>query len=335
MCSRRGVDRRTGGKLATPTRDGDLPALRLRPPLDGRAGDAREPAPTRSARVIEPKRSRWFGGGARGGSELELGFTVTPVVGGRASAESGAGQWQRAGGGRRGVDRRLRAHQHRQRALRRVDRRLGARSARLMMPVGDSELPAGGIPLVRGAVRSRLTLSSASLDDHPDVAAATLRCSPAFRQTPTRSGRRRAGQDLPRAARRELARTGQIPPHPTTHRGCDAAVPDGRRRLLPAGRSTSTRCGGCGRQWTPRWRDRRVGDRDGDGFVEYERRSPAGLRNAGLRRTPTDSIDARADGNAPRRPIDARRGAGYVYEAKAADRGRLRGRSVKRRSPAD
>ena len=61
--------------------------------------------------------------------------------------------------------------------------------------------------------------------------------------------------------------------------------------------------------WIDEW-----GDRDGDGFIEYERRSPAGLVNQGWK----DSHDAivHADGSPAQGPIALVEAQGYVYEAK-------------------
>jgi len=60
------------------------------------------------------------------------------------------------------------------------------------------------------------------------------------------------------------------------------------------------------------WIDR-YGDRDGDGFVEYERRSRVGLRNQGWR----DAADAvaHADGSLAEGPIALAETQGYVYYA--------------------
>jgi len=62
-----------------------------------------------------------------------------------------------------------------------------------------------------------------------------------------------------------------------------------------------------------RWIDE-YGDRDGDGFVEYERRSPGGLQNQGWK----DSHDSvvHADGNFAEGPIALVEVQGYVYMAK-------------------
>jgi glycogen debranching enzyme len=62
-----------------------------------------------------------------------------------------------------------------------------------------------------------------------------------------------------------------------------------------------------------RWIDE-FGDRDGDGFIEYERRSPAGLLNQGWK----DSHDSvvHADGSLAEGPIALVEAQGYVYRAK-------------------
>jgi glycogen debranching enzyme len=61
------------------------------------------------------------------------------------------------------------------------------------------------------------------------------------------------------------------------------------------------------------WIDK-YGDRDGDGFVEYERRTPAGLLNQGWK----DSGDAvrHVDGTLAEAPIALVEVQGYVYDAK-------------------
>ena len=61
------------------------------------------------------------------------------------------------------------------------------------------------------------------------------------------------------------------------------------------------------------WIDR-YGDRDGDGFVEYERRTPRGLVNQSWK----DSGDSQrfADGTLAEPPIAPAEVQGYVYDAK-------------------
>jgi len=62
-------------------------------------------------------------------------------------------------------------------------------------------------------------------------------------------------------------------------------------------------------EWIDRW-----GDRDGDGFVEYERRAETGLRNQGWK----DSIDSIRwlDGTLAETPIALAEVQGYVFDAK-------------------
>jgi glycogen debranching enzyme len=62
-------------------------------------------------------------------------------------------------------------------------------------------------------------------------------------------------------------------------------------------------------EWIDRW-----GDRDGDGFVEYERRTPRGLENLSWK----DSGDSQRfrDGRLAQAPIAPAEVQGYVYDAK-------------------
>jgi glycogen debranching enzyme len=62
-------------------------------------------------------------------------------------------------------------------------------------------------------------------------------------------------------------------------------------------------------EWIDRW-----GDRDGDGFVEYERRADSGLRNQGWKDS-SDSIRW-LDGSMAETPIALAEVQGYVYDAK-------------------
>jgi glycogen debranching enzyme len=62
-------------------------------------------------------------------------------------------------------------------------------------------------------------------------------------------------------------------------------------------------------EWIDRW-----GDRDGDGFVEYERRAESGLRNQGWKDS-SDSIRW-LDGSMAETPIALAEVQGYVYDAK-------------------
>ena len=153
--------------------------------------------------------------------------------------------------------------------------------------------------------------------------------------------RRGARQDPPRAADRRDGPGRRAAPHAVLRLGrLDAAVagPPGRDvRLDRRPRAAST---GCGRTRWPRssWIDR-YGDRDGDGFVEYERRSrarPAEPGLEGLRRR--DPRPRRARGRGPDRPG---RGPGLRLRREAPDgaarpgarrrRARRRGSSARRR----
>ncbi len=71
--------------------------------------------------------------------------------------------------------------------------------------------------------------------------------------------------------------------------------------------------------WIDQW-----GDRDGDGFVEYERRAPNGLINQGWKDS-TDSVRDRA-GVEARAPIALVEVQGYVYDAKLRMAGLARAR---------
>ena len=64
-------------------------------------------------------------------------------------------------------------------------------------------------------------------------------------------------------------------------------------------------------RWIDEYGDR---DGDGDGFVEYERRSPGGLQNQGWK-DPHDSV-VHADGSLVEGPIALVEVQGYVYLAK-------------------
>jgi glycogen debranching enzyme len=63
-----------------------------------------------------------------------------------------------------------------------------------------------------------------------------------------------------------------------------------------------------------RWIDE-FGDRDGDGYVEYERRSPKGLRNQGWK--DSDGAVVHPDGTRVEPPIALVEVQGYVYQAKS------------------
>ncbi len=187
----------------------------------------------------------------------------------------------------------------------------------LMIPVGDDRLPAAGIPwYVAPFGRDSLLSSCESLMINPEVARGTLLVL-ARLQAKTDEGWRDAepGKILHELRVGELARTGHIPHTP--YYGTVDATPlflmvaggyyrwtldlDTMVRLRPALDAAL--------RWIDEW-----GDRDGDGFVEYEQRARAGLINHGWK----DSHDCivHADGSLARGPIALVEVQGYVYEAK-------------------
>jgi len=187
----------------------------------------------------------------------------------------------------------------------------------LMMPLGDTELPAAGIPwYVAPFGRDSLLTACEALMINPDVARGTLLALArlqAVADEPWRDAE--PGKILHELRTGELARTGQIPHTP--YYGTVDATP---LFLMVAGNYY---------RWTldlPTMAELRPafdaalawidesGDRDGDGFVEYERRSPGGLVNQGWK----DSNDAvvHADGTLAEGPIALVEVQGYVYAAK-------------------
>ena len=124
--------------------------------------------------------------------------------------------------------------------------------------------------------------------------------------------RRRAGEDRPRGPARQ---GGQELVRPLLRHGRrDAALPrpalggvalDGRR----GARQRAPRAGARALEWIDEY-----GDRDGDGFVEYQRRTERGLDNQSWK----DSGDSQRfpDGTSPKSPIAPCEVQGYVYDAK-------------------
>lgn len=187
----------------------------------------------------------------------------------------------------------------------------------LMMPVGAHQLPAAGIPwYVAPFGRDSLLSACESLMINPQVARGTvlaLAGLQAKNDEPWRDAE--PGKILHELRIGELARTGHIPHTP--YYGTVDATPlflmvaggyyrwtldlETMARLRPALDGAL--------RWIDEW-----GDRDGDGFVEYERRAPAGLVNHGWK----DSHDSivHADGSLAQGPIALVEVQGYVYEAK-------------------
>jgi glycogen debranching enzyme len=189
----------------------------------------------------------------------------------------------------------------------------------LVMPAAGGRILSAGIPwYVAPFGRDALVGSSEALMLNPDLARDALRVLAklqAREDDPWRDAE--PGKIMHELRVGELARTG-IVPH-TPYYGTVDATPlflmcaadyyawtgdlQTLRALRPALDSAL------------RWIDE-FGDRDGDGFIEYERRSPGGLQNQGWK----DSHDSvvHADGSLAEGPIALVEAQGYVYRAKLA-----------------
>jgi|SRR5579875_552849 len=187
----------------------------------------------------------------------------------------------------------------------------------LMMPAAGGELPAAGIPwYVAPFGRDSLVTSLQTLLVNPRIAQGTLRVLANMQSQVDDAYRDAEPGKIPHELRTgELARRRLIPHTP--YYGTVDATPlfillatsyyrwtlDRLtiEELLPALEAAL--------KWIDVW-----GDRDGDGFIEYERRSPAGLLNQGWK----DSEDAvlHPDGRPAKGPIALVEVQGYVYAAK-------------------
>lgn len=187
----------------------------------------------------------------------------------------------------------------------------------LMMPLGDVELPAAGIPwYVAPFGRDSLLTARESLMVNPEIARGTLLALSRLQATeddPLRDAE--PGKILHELRVGELARTGRIPHTP--YFGTVDATPlflmvagEYYRWTLDVETMAALRPSlDAALEWIDVW-----GDRDGDGFIEYQRRAPGGLMNQGWK----DSHDAviHADGAPAEGPIAVVEAQGYVYEAK-------------------
>ena len=187
----------------------------------------------------------------------------------------------------------------------------------LMMPAPGGALPAAGIPwYVAPFGRDSLLAACESLMINPEVARGTLLALAELQAQSDEPWRdAEPGKILHELRTGELARTGHVPHTP--YYGTVDATPlflmiaggyyrwtldvDTLARLRPALDAALA------------WLDE-SGDRDGDGFIEYQRRSPAGLLHQGWK----DSHDSvvHADGSLADGPIALVEAQGYVYEAK-------------------
>ncbi len=315
----RGMERRTSGRLLEPTRDGD----RLRFGYESEDGERREtlvelsPAPTRVGIDRVRVRVAWDVELAPG-EAVTLLATIDPRSGARNGGPAGMEQ---------AVVRLEQAHRDWETACARIttdnelfDRLIDA-SIRdlhaLMMPATRGALPAAGIPwYVAPFGRDSLLTSSEVLMINPAVARDTLLALAQLQARDEEPWRDAEPGKIPHELRTgELARTGHIPHTP--YYGTVDATPlfvmiaggyyrwtldiETLARLRPALEAAL--------EWIASW-----GDRDGDGFIEYERRSPAGLINHGWK----DSHDSvvHADGSPADGPIALVEAQGYVYEAK-------------------
>ena len=185
----------------------------------------------------------------------------------------------------------------------------------LMMPAHGGELPAAGIPwYVAPFGRDSLLTSCETLMINPEIARGTLLVLASLQARADQSWRdAEPGKILHELRVGELARTGHIPHTP--YYGTVDATP---LFLMLAGeyfgwtldRETMVRLRpalDAALAWIDESADR-------DGFVSYERRSPAGLVNQGWK----DSHDSvvHADGTLAQGPIALVEVQGYVYAAK-------------------
>ena len=315
----RGVDRRTSGQVVAPVRDGDRVRFAYLAADDERRETIVECSPS-PARVEIDEQLATVAWDVRLAAReaISVAITVIPTsrrrrdgapTAERVEAELEAAHDEWVGGcARVTTDNEL------------FDRLVDA-SVRdlhaLMIPAPGGTLPAAGIPwYVAPFGRDSLLTACETLMINPEVARGTLLVL-AELQARTDEAWRDAepGKILHELRTGELARTGQIPHTP--YYGTVDATP--LFLMVAGGYYRWTLDLATMAQLRPAldaaldWLDR-SGDRDGDGFVEYERRSPAGLVNHGWK----DSHDAivHADGSLAEGPIALVEVQGYVYDAK-------------------
>jgi glycogen debranching enzyme len=187
----------------------------------------------------------------------------------------------------------------------------------LQIPVGEQHIIAAGIPWFATMFgRDSIIAAYQSLSLNPQLAADTLRVLAARQGTQHDDWRDEEPGKIPHEYRvGEMTRCGEMPFAP--YFGSVDATPlflillseafnwtadeELVQELLPAAHLALD------------WIDK-YGDLDGDGFVEYLRRSPKGLVNQGWK----DSYDANmhVDGTVARPPIAPVEVQGYVYDAK-------------------
>ncbi|HET9850946.1 MAG TPA: glycogen debranching N-terminal domain-containing protein [Candidatus Limnocylindrales bacterium] len=184
-------------------------------------------------------------------------------------------------------------------------------------PMHGEHYLAAGVPWFTTLFgRDSIITSLQVLPFMPDVARETLRVLAAWQATEDDPDRdMEPGKILHELRTGELARTGELPHRP--YYGSIDATPLWLILLDETYRWTGdielVRSLWPNAIAALEWIDR-YGDRDGDGFVEYERRTPKGLLNQGWK----DSGDAirHRDGTPAEAPIALVEIQGYVYDAK-------------------
>ena len=184
-------------------------------------------------------------------------------------------------------------------------------------PMRGEHYVAAGVPWFATLFgRDSIITSLQILPFMPDVARETLRVLADWQATEDDPERdMEPGKILHELRIGELARAGELPHRP--YYGSSDATPLGLILLDETYRWTGDLQlvrdlwpnALAALEWIDRW-----GDRDGDGFVEYQRRTPAGLLNQGWK----DSGDAirHRDGALAATPIALVEIQGYVFDAK-------------------
>jgi glycogen debranching enzyme len=266
-------------------------------PIPG-AAEAAEQTPTRLARSVA--------GGVDGGGTTSDGM---PAIAEPSVAEEEYGQWHERCARIRSDGELLDLAIRRSIADLRLLRNDG--------PMRGEHYVAAGVPWFTTLFgRDSIITSLQILPFMPDVARETLRVLADWQATEDDPERdMEPGKILHELRVGELARTGELPHRP--YYGSIDATPlwlilldetyrwtgdlQLVRDLWPNALAAL--------EWIDRW-----GDRDGDGFVEYERRTPAGLLNQGWKDS-GDSIRHR-NGAIATAPIALVEIQGYVYDAK-------------------
>ena len=196
----------------------------------------------------------------------------------------------------------------------------------LQVPIGDQHIIAAGIPWFATPFgRDSIIAAYQSLSLNPQLAVETLRVLAKHQGTKVNDWQdEEPGKILHEYREGEMTLCGEMPFGP--YYGSVDATPlflillsetynwtndeNLVRELLPAAHRAL--------EWIDRY-----GDKDGDGFIEYQRRSPKGLVNQGWK----DSWDANMhrDGKVAEPPIALCEVQGYVYEAKYRMSSLLRG----------